>query len=165
MPFGFAGGLYDPDTGPDTGLVHFGARDYDPNTGMWLAKDPIFFKGGDTDLYRYCLGDPINLVDSDGKLWSLVSTATGAGLGALGGFTYGFTDQAISYLRGKRFCWCEVEKDTAVGAVTGAVTGAIAGAVTGDPSAMLIGGDVAATIGATMLSSQAGAVVNQALSR
>ena len=29
QPFGFAGGLYDP----DTGLVHFGARDYDPQTG------------------------------------------------------------------------------------------------------------------------------------
>ena len=67
MPFGFAGGLYDPDTGPDTGLVHFGARDYDPNTGMWLAKDPIFFKGGDTDLYRYVQNDPVNWIDPFGK--------------------------------------------------------------------------------------------------
>jgi len=31
QPFGFAGGLYDP----DTGLVRFGARDYDPFTGRW----------------------------------------------------------------------------------------------------------------------------------
>ncbi len=29
QPFGFAGGLYDQ----DTGLVRFGARDYDPETG------------------------------------------------------------------------------------------------------------------------------------
>jgi uncharacterized protein RhaS with RHS repeats len=29
QPFGFAGGLYDR----DTGLVRFGARDYDPLTG------------------------------------------------------------------------------------------------------------------------------------
>jgi RHS repeat-associated protein len=37
QPFGFAGGLYDA----DTGLVRFGARDYDAYTGRWTAKDPI----------------------------------------------------------------------------------------------------------------------------
>ncbi len=62
MPFGFAGGLYDR----DTKLVRFGYRDYDPETGRWTAKDPIGFAGGDTDLYGYCLGDPVNLTDADG---------------------------------------------------------------------------------------------------
>ena len=33
---GFAGGIYDSDTGP----VRFGARDYDAYTGRWNAKDP-----------------------------------------------------------------------------------------------------------------------------
>jgi RHS repeat-associated protein len=41
QPFGFAGGLYDP----QTGLVRFGARDYDPEVGRWTAKDPIGFGG------------------------------------------------------------------------------------------------------------------------
>ena len=41
QPFGFAGGLYEP----ETGLVRFGARDYDPTTGRWTAKDPIGFGG------------------------------------------------------------------------------------------------------------------------
>ncbi len=59
IPFGFAGGLYDR----DTGLVRFGYRDYDPEVGRWTAKDPILFKGGDTDLYGYCLNDPINWID------------------------------------------------------------------------------------------------------
>ena len=63
VPFGFAGGLHDR----DTGLVRFGYRDYDPDVGRWTAKDPILFEGGDTDLYGYCLNDPINLLDSDGK--------------------------------------------------------------------------------------------------
>ncbi|GBC59939.1 hypothetical protein DENIS_0881 [Desulfonema ishimotonii] len=62
MPFGFAGGLYDA----DTGLIRFGHRDYDPDTGRWTAKDPILFAGGDTDLYGYCLSDPVNWVDPDG---------------------------------------------------------------------------------------------------
>lgn len=57
--FGFAGGLQDP----DTGLVRFGYRDYNPDTGRWTAKDPILFAGGDTDLYGYVLNDPIMLVD------------------------------------------------------------------------------------------------------
>ena len=63
QPFGFAGGLYDP----DTGLVRFGARDYDPNTGRWTSKDPILFNGGDENLYGYCVGDPVNLVDPTGN--------------------------------------------------------------------------------------------------
>jgi RHS repeat-associated protein len=62
IPFEFAGGLYDR----DTGLIRFGYRDYDPNVGRWTAKDPIFFAGGDTDLYGYVLNDPINFFDPDG---------------------------------------------------------------------------------------------------
>jgi RHS repeat-associated protein len=63
QPFGFAGGLYDP----DTGLVHFGARDYDPEIGRWVNKDPIGFQGG-PNLYAYCGNDPINNVDPTGTV-------------------------------------------------------------------------------------------------
>ena len=51
----------------DTGLVHLGLRDYDPDTGRWTAKDPIRFAGGDSDLYGYVLNDPVNLVDPLGR--------------------------------------------------------------------------------------------------
>ena len=64
IPFGFAGGLHDR----DTGLVRFGYRDYDPDIGRWTAKDPIFFAGGDTDLYGYVLNDPVNAIDPDGRI-------------------------------------------------------------------------------------------------
>jgi RHS repeat-associated protein len=47
--------------------VCFGARDYDPYTGRWTAKDPILFDGGDFNLYRYAFNDPVNFIDSDGK--------------------------------------------------------------------------------------------------
>ncbi len=62
VPFGFAGGLADR----DTNLVHFGYREYDPYTGKWTAKDPIDFAGGDSNLYGYVLGDPVDLVDLNG---------------------------------------------------------------------------------------------------
>jgi RHS repeat-associated protein len=61
-PFGFAGGHYDP----DTGLVRFGARDYDAEVGRWTSKDPIRFAGGDTNLYGYVTSDPINFIDPTG---------------------------------------------------------------------------------------------------
>ncbi|MBN1575943.1 MAG: hypothetical protein JW913_05285 [Chitinispirillaceae bacterium] len=63
QPFGFAGGLYDA----QTGLVRFGARDYDAETGRWTAKDPIGFGGEDVNLYRYCGNDPVNINDPNGK--------------------------------------------------------------------------------------------------
>jgi RHS repeat-associated protein len=63
QPFAFAGGLYDP----DTGLVRFGARDYDAVTGRWTAKDPILFRGGSANLYSYAGNDPINRIDPRGR--------------------------------------------------------------------------------------------------
>ncbi|MGE4292539.1 MAG: RHS repeat-associated core domain-containing protein [Desulfovibrio sp.] len=62
VPLGFAGGLHDW----DTGLVRFGWRDYDPETGRFTAPDPIGSAGGDPDRYGYCLDDPINGVDPMG---------------------------------------------------------------------------------------------------
>ncbi|MEW4368022.1 RHS repeat domain-containing protein, partial [Aliikangiella maris] len=64
QPFGFAGGIYDR----DTGLTRFGARDYDPQAGRWTSKDPIRFNGGDSNIYGYVFSDPVNWIDLNG-LW------------------------------------------------------------------------------------------------
>jgi RHS repeat-associated protein len=59
QPLGFAGGLYDR----DTGLVRLGSRDYDPEVGRWLSKDKVTFDGGQANLYLYAMGDPLNRTD------------------------------------------------------------------------------------------------------
>jgi len=63
VPFGFAGGIYDE----VTGLVRFGAREYDARTGRWLSKDELRFEGGD-NFYQYSLSDSVNRIDPSGKV-------------------------------------------------------------------------------------------------
>jgi RHS repeat-associated protein len=63
QPFGFAGGHFDR----ATGLLRYGVRDYDPETGRWTAKDPIGLAGGGLNLYTYVLHDPVNLTDPYGE--------------------------------------------------------------------------------------------------
>ena len=62
QPFGFAGGMYDP----ETGLVRFGARDYDAVVGRWTAKDSADYLEAETNGYLYAAGDPLNERDTTG---------------------------------------------------------------------------------------------------
>lgn len=91
QPFGFAGGIADR----DTGLVRFGVRDYDPETGRWTAKDPIRFEGNDSNLYGYILHDPVNLTDVSGKNPLLIIAA--------GSTVTGLITGSIAASKGRRF--------------------------------------------------------------
>jgi RHS repeat-associated protein len=62
QPFGFAGGLKDN----VSGLAHFGAREYDPDTGRFTSKDPARFAGGSLNVYTYALNSPASLSDPTG---------------------------------------------------------------------------------------------------
>jgi len=107
IPFGFAGGLHDR----DTNLIRFGFRDYDPDTGRWTAKDPILFAGGDTDLYGYCLNDPVNSVDPEGLVvWGQIFKWVGKQIGKLIGKLIGkkIGEREIAYPPEQQ----EMEKDT-----------------------------------------------------
>ena len=79
QPFGYAGGLYDT----DTGLVRFGARDYDAQVGRWTAKDPIGLEGG-LNTYLYANGDPLRYTDPTGESWRETLMAIGVAIGLLG---------------------------------------------------------------------------------
>ena len=110
MPQGFAGGVYDA----DTGLVRFGARDFDPVVGRWVCKDSVRFRSGDSpNLYLYANGDPINFFDPNGRQTIPMPIPWGPLGGALGGAAAG----------------------AAVGGIPGALIGACIGALvltTGD---------------------------------
>jgi RHS repeat-associated protein len=64
QPFGFAGGVWDV----TTGIVRFGAWDYDPQARRWTQKDPIRFDG-DTNIYAYGGNDPVNGIDPSGEFY------------------------------------------------------------------------------------------------
>jgi RHS repeat-associated protein len=90
QPFGFAGGLYDR----DTGLVRFGARDYDPEVGRWTAKDPILFAGGDTNLFGYVQNNPVNWIDKNGLSYN-PPEISGSGTTASGYDPYDLYDLCV----------------------------------------------------------------------
>ncbi len=111
LALGFGGGLYDS----DTGLIHFGYREYDPVIGRFISPDPLGYDGGDVDLYGFCLDDPINFVDrtglrgesssdDDGKSESKSSSSGGyagndfgPGYDGTSGSAYGPTDAGWGY--------------------------------------------------------------------
>ena len=110
IPFGFAGGLYDP----DTGLVRFGARDYDPFTGRWTSKDPILFAGAQANLYVYVGNDPVNSLDPSGLIVTAQDSRAMHLLNRLAGTNAGYS--LLSYLDAS-----PIEYRVSTGGLSGAV--------------------------------------------
>ena len=62
-PYTYTSREYDP----ETGLLFYRARYYDPKVGRFLQQDPKGFDGGDVNFYAYVAGNPINAVDPMGE--------------------------------------------------------------------------------------------------
>lgn len=50
-----------------TTLYDYGARFYNPRTGMWLTRDPLADDYKEYSPYVFCAGNPVNVVDPDGE--------------------------------------------------------------------------------------------------
>ena len=82
-----------------TPLYDFGARFYDPDSGMWLQQDPILQF---PSLYTYCADNPINFIDPFGlDVWTtsdpvlitrFIDEYTRTGNATMSGWRY-FTDE------------------------------------------------------------------------
>ena len=64
-PFKFSGKELDD----ITGLYDHGARSRNPVSTLWYGVDPLFEKYPDFSPYNYCAGNPVKLVDEDGRKW------------------------------------------------------------------------------------------------
>ena len=67
---------------PDLPLIDYGARMYDPAIARWMSVDPMAEKNYPMSPYAYCYGNPLAIVDHDGKfgetLWDLLNVAMDA---------------------------------------------------------------------------------------
>jgi hypothetical protein len=71
-------------------------------------KDPIGFRGGGTNLYGYCLDDPVNFIDALGLAWQLgvgVNLTLGGGMFLIpaffggGGMSAGITSNGHLFIQ------------------------------------------------------------------
>jgi RHS repeat-associated protein len=72
-PYKFSGKEKDE----ESGYSYFGARYYDADLSVWLSVDPMAGKYPELSSYMYCAGNPVLLVDPDGKdvrisLWTSI---------------------------------------------------------------------------------------------
>jgi RHS repeat-associated protein len=82
-----------------SGLYYYRARYYSPRLQRFIAEDPIGFSGGDTNLYGYVRGNPLNWRDPRGHfalVLPLVPPLVDAGIAIGGVIAGGIVGQIIS---------------------------------------------------------------------
>lgn len=77
-PYKFSGKELDE----ETGLYYYGARYYDPRLSLWLGTDPMQGKYPGISTYAYCMGNPMNIVDPDGRLMIFINGQHGGSGGS-----------------------------------------------------------------------------------
>lgn len=67
----------------ETGVYYYGARYLDPTEAMWLSVDPFFDKYAGMSPYNYCAGNPVMMIDPDGRtpdvIWDVLNVIYDAG--------------------------------------------------------------------------------------
>ncbi len=112
------------DAAADIGLLHVGARYYDPRLGRFVMRDPIGLAGG-LNTYAYARNSPTVGVDPTGNELNLVGVTMAAAIGATLGAV---TTQTVS--------------GAAIGAIAGLTGGVFGAYVAGASGSMMWGGAV-----------------------
>jgi RHS repeat-associated protein len=124
---GHQGGRFDA----TTGLYYIRHRDLSPVLGRWIELDPLRFRAGDTNMYRYVGNDPVAYSDPSGELAPLFFVIaagvacwylTGPGAGTAQAPTN--PDDIVTNDKGRT--WSE---DAKAGIVPGIIGGAIAASI------------------------------------
>lgn len=105
---------------PDTGLVYFGSRWYDPSIGQFLSVDPAGVIAGNRfsyNRYAYANNNPQKYIDPDGDFAQLI-------WGGIGGAAFDATLQGLAIASGAQdhFSWGQLATSTLVGAATGGLS-------------------------------------------
>ncbi len=90
-PYRFAGAWGYRDDG-GLGLLHVGARYYDPQVGRFLSRDAVLSEYP----YLYCEHEPVDRVDPNGCDWLDAATNFFAGMGDA--ITFGLTNRIRDWL-------------------------------------------------------------------
>ena len=68
MPYKFNGKELDE----ETGLYYYGARYMQPVASVWYGVDPLTEKYPNMGAYVYCAGNPVKLIDTDGRDYDVI---------------------------------------------------------------------------------------------
>jgi RHS repeat-associated protein len=120
----------------DLGLYYYRARFYDPTLGRFISQDPLGFAGGDINLYRYLVNNPLTATDPFGlegviAYPTLVQAAKRAAGGAAGfavGYVCGYLE---AWYSGSDDPHRDARNEAVIGAAIGAVLGPILGYLPG----------------------------------
>lgn len=96
-----------------TGLSYYGYRFYTPASRRWINRDPIGERGG-MNLYGFVGNNPLNSIDSDGRVPLPLVT------GFIGGLANGLASAWIQWARDGRIDWGDVGIAFVVGSAAGA---------------------------------------------
>lgn len=81
---------------PDTGLVYYRARWYEPQVGRFISEDPIGFDGHQKDFYTYVANNSLNRKDPDGLDIAVIENGPTAYTPFWGGNPAGHTAIAVT---------------------------------------------------------------------
>lgn len=99
QPFKFNGKELDRMFGLD--WIFYGARWYDPLLCRWMTVDPLCEKFYSISPYSFCLGNPVNIIDPDGRepIYNLDGKLLGISSDGFKGMIYVFTgiDDGINW--------------------------------------------------------------------